>query len=147
MQRIRLGAGAAGLLLIAAIALAQTSTLSGRITNTKGGVVADADVSLMNLPAPPMPNMPNMPMPATPAPVKAGTSGADGTFSLTQVPAGQYILQVDAPGFERFTQQITVPSSQAFAVTLAALDLPGQEATAAQSATDPHALVARIAEL
>src|SRR5713101_5211398 len=147
MQRFRKGSCAFSLLLIATAVSGQTSTLSGRITNTKGGVVADADVSLMNLPAAPMPNMPNMPMPATPAPVKAGTSGADGTFSLTQVPAGQYILQVDAPGFERFTQQITTPSSQSFAVTLAALDLPGQDATAAQAATDPQALAARIAEL
>ena len=147
MRRFRKGGCAFSLLLIATAVSGQTSALNGRIVNTKGGVVADADVSLMNLPTAPMPNMPNMPMPATPAPVKAGTSGADGTFSLTQVPAGQYILQVDAPGFERFTQQITVPSSQAFVVTLAALDLPGQETTAAQAAMDPEALAARIAEL
>lgn len=148
MDRFRRGAGAFGLLLLVAVAASgQTSTLSGRIVNDKGGVVADADVSLMNLPAAPMPNMPNMPMPATPTPVKTGTSGANGTFSLTQVPAGQYILQVDAPGFERFTQQITTPSTQTFAVTLTALDLPGQEATVAQAATDPQALAARIEEL
>ena len=147
MQRFRKGSCAFSLLLIATAVSGQTSTLSGRITNTKGGVVADADVSLMNLPTAPMPNMPNMPMPATPAPVKAGASGADGTFSLTQVPAGQYILQVDATGFERFTQLITVPSSQSVAVTLEALDLPGQETTAAQAATDPQALLARITEL
>ena len=147
MQRFRKWSCAFSLLLIATAVSGQTSTLSGRITNTKGGVVADADVSLMNLPAAPMPNMPNMPMPATSAAVKTGTSGADGTFSLTQVPTGQFILQVDAPGFERFTQQITAPSSQTFAVTLAALDLPGQETTAAQAATDPQALLARIEDL
>ena len=147
MQRFRRGSCAFSLLLIATALSAQTSTLSGRITNTKGGVVADADVSLMNLPAAPMPNMPNMPMPAAATPVKTGTSSVDGTFSLAQVPAGQYILQVDAPGFERFTQQITAPSSQTFAVTLAALDLPGQETTATQVVTDSQALLARIEEL
>jgi hypothetical protein len=148
MNRLRCRAGAFGLLLMAAVASGQTSTVNGRVVNSKGGVVPDADVSLMNLPSvAPMPNMPNMPMPATPAPVKTGTSGANGAFSLTQVPAGQYILQVDAPGFARSTQEITIPSSQAIAVTLETLDLPGQEATAAQVATDPQALAARIEEL
>ena len=148
MNRLRCRAGAFGLLLMAAVASGQTSTVNGRVVNSKGGVVPDADVSLMNLPsAAPMPNMPNMPMPATPAPVKTGTSGANGAFSLTQVPAGQYILQIDAPGFARSTQQITIPSSQAITVTLETLDLPGQEATAAQVATDPQALAARIEEL
>jgi len=132
---------------MAAVASGQTSTLNGRVANNKGGVLANAEVSLFNLPAAPMPNMPNMPMPATPAPVKTGTSAADGTFSLTQVPAGQYVLQVDAPGFARSSQQIAVPSSQTISITLEALDLPGAETTAAQSATDPQALLARIAEL
>jgi len=132
---------------MAAVASGQTSTLNGRVANSKGGVLADAEVSLFNLPAAPMPNMPNMPMPATPAPVKTGISAADGTFSLTQVPAGQYVLQVDAPGFARSSQQIALPNSQTIAITLEALDLPGAETTAAQSATDPQALLARIAEL
>ena len=147
MNRFRRGAGALGLLVMAAVASGQTSTLNGRVANNKGGVLANAEVSLFNLPAAPMPNMPNMPMPATPAPVKTGSSAADGTFSLTQVPAGQYVLQVDAPGFARSSQQIAVPNSQTIAITLEALDLPGAETTAAQSATDPQALLARIAEL
>jgi hypothetical protein len=147
MNSFRRGAGAFGLLVMAAVASGQTSTLNGRVANSKGGVLANAEVSLFNLPAAPMPNMPNMPMPATPAPVKTGASAADGTFSLTQVPAGQYVLQVDAPGFARSSQQIAVPSAQIIEITLEALDLPGAETTAAQSATDPQALLARIAEL
>jgi hypothetical protein len=148
MQRFRKGSCAFSLLLIAAIASGQTSSLSGRVANNKGGVVADAEVSLIDLPSSaPMPNMP-MPNPRAHAtPVKTGRSGADGIFSLTEVPAGQYVLQVDAPGFARSSQEITIPSSQTIAVTLDALDLPGAETTATQAATDPQALLARIAEL
>lgn len=147
MKRFRNGAGAFGLLVMAAVASGQTSTLNGRVVNSKGGVIADAEVSLLNLPTAPMPNMPNMPMPAAPKPVKTGASTADGTFSLTQVPAGQFVLQVDAPGFSRSSQEITVPTSQIITVTLETLDLPGAETTAAQAATDPQALLARISEL
>lgn len=146
MQRFRKWSCAFSLLLIATAVSGQTSALNGRIVNTKGGVVPDADVTLMNLPSAPMPNMPNMRASATP--VKTGRSGADGTFSLDQVPVGQYVLQVDAPGFGRSSQQITVPSSQAVAVTLDALELPGVEATAAQAGADTQALLlARIAAL
>lgn len=147
MNRLRCGAGAFGLLLMAAVASAQTSTLNGRVANDKGGVIANAEVSLFNLPTAPMPNMPNMPMPAAPTPVKTGSSAANGTFSLTEVPPGRYVLQVDAPGFARSSQEITIPASQTVAITLEALDLPGQESESTQSATDPQALAARIAEL
>ncbi len=145
MDRFRMAAGTWGFLLIASVAFGQTSAVNGRVVNSKGGVVANAEVLLLNLPAAPMPNMPNMRAAATP--VKTGNSGADGTFSLTQVPSGQYVLQVDAPGFARSSQEVTIPSSQTIAVTLETLDLPGAATTAAQSATDPQALLARIAEL
>jgi len=121
--------------------------VNGRVMNNRGGVIANAEISLLNLPsAAPMANMPNMR--AGSMPVTTGNSGADGAFSLTQVPAGQYVLQVDAPGFERSSQQITVPSSQAIAVTLEALELPGAESvTTSLAASDNQALLARVAAL
>ena len=137
---------ATGLLLIAGVVSGQTSSLTGRVTTSKGGVVANADVTLLNLPSAPMPNMPNMRTAATP--VKTGSSGANGTFSLDQVPPGQYVLQVDAPGFERSSQEITVPSAQPVTITLNALDLPGAESVApVGQATDSQALLDRIAAL
>ncbi len=144
MQRFRQGSCAVGLLLIATAVFGQTSAVNGRVANAKGGVVAGAEVLLLNLPSAPMPNMPNM---RAAQPVKTARSGANGAFTLDQVPAGQYVLQVDAEGFERSSQEITVPSAQALSITLTQLDLPGAEAAASQAATDPQALLARIAEL
>lgn len=134
-------------LVAAGTMFAQTSTLSGRLTNLKGGVVPDADVSLLNLPAAPMPNMPNMTHTAAP-PVKTTTAGADGTFRLDQVPAGQFVLQVDVAGYERYSQAITLPATQPLAITLVALDLVGAEnAPVVNQTTDPQVLVDRIASL
>ena len=97
---VRAGLIAAAVGLFAAGTLfGQTSTLNGRVANNKGGVVSGADVLLLNLPMAPMPNMPNMR--ASTTPVKTARSAANGAFSLTEVPAGQYVLQVDAAGFER----------------------------------------------
>jgi hypothetical protein len=78
-------------------------------------------------------------------------SRADGTFQFDQVPAGQFVLQVDAPGLSRSSQQITVPTSQTFAVSLEPLEVPGSDAvptaaTAAAPAT-VDALLERIRTL
>lgn len=146
----RLVIGALALLAMAGMVFGQNSTLSGRLTTSKGGTVANADISLLNLPAAPMPNMPNMPnMPkANVAPVKTGTSAADGAFSLTQVPAGTYVLQIDAQGFERFSQEITVPSAQPLTISLEPLEVPGAEAAPAiNQSIDPKILLDRIAAL
>lgn len=138
-------ASTAALLVTTASLLAQ-ATLTGRITTSKGGVVGDAQVQLLNLPAAPMPNMPNMPnMRAGAAPVKTGTSAANGLFTLDQVPPGQYVLQIDAAGFERFSREITVPSAQPLAITLEPLEVPGAETAApVGQSTDNQALLARI---
>jgi len=130
--------------LTAWVASAQTSSVTGRVTNEQGGPVPNADVTLVPPPSAPMPGM-RMP-PA--APDRTARSGADGAFTLDQVPPGRYVLEVDAPGLERSSQEITVPTQQPFAIRLAAIEVPGGEATpagaAAAGAPDTQALLDRI---
>src|SRR5262245_65683497 len=98
MFRCRLAAVIAMLLLTASFAAAQNSTVSGRVANAQGGVIANAEATLRALPppgTPPMPNMPNMPnMPA--AMERTATAGADGAFMFANVAAGGLVLVVDA---------------------------------------------------
>ena len=146
MGRFRLVAATVGAMLLGTVASAQNSSLSGRVSNSQGGVIANADVTLRPLPAPgapPMPNMPNMPGMAD----KTTKSGANGAFTFDQVAPGQYVLQADAPGFERSSQAITVPgSTTTFALNLDPLVVPGAEPAAprAGEAVDTQALLDRI---
>ena len=75
--------------------------------------------------------MPGMKM--TPPPPIPGRVNNDGTFVVAQVPAGQYVLQVDAPGFERSSQEVTLPTTQTFNVKLEILEIPGAETAAKPS--------------
>jgi len=147
MRRLCLAVTCVAVLLTAARASAQ-STVGGRVANARGGVIAGADVTLRTLMPPGAPAMPaNMP---GMAPDRTTTSGADGTFTFGQVPAGQYVLQVDANGFERSSQPVTVANQpQTFAVALTALEVPGAEPVVATagSDTDPAALLDRIKTL
>jgi len=135
-------------LLSAAAASAQTS-VSGRVSNAQGGVIANAEATLRALPppgTPPMPNMPNMPAPFE----RMATAGADGAFTLNGIPAGDYVLFVDASGFERSSQTITVGNqAQNLMVTLTPLILPGAEesAGAGGTVTDSALLLDRIKQL
>lgn len=118
---------------------AQTSSLNGRVTDIQGGALGNATVAL----APVAQLMPGMTM-APPAPLP-GRVNPDGTFTFTQIPAGNYVLQVDAPGFSRSSQPITMPTNQAVNVRLDVLEVPGGEAPprlAGQS--DTQVLQARI---
>jgi len=93
-----------------------------------------------------MPGMPAMRMNASPD--RTVRSKADGTFAFDQVPAGRYVLQADAPGLARSSQEIAVPSAQTFAIALEPLEVPGGEtlpvAVAAASGVDTQALLDRI---
>ena len=147
MRSVRVGAATLVGMLIAAVASAQGPSLSGRVANAQGGVIANADVTLRPLPPPGAPAMPAMPGMATAD--RTTRSGADGTFAFQQVGPGEYALQVDAPGFERSSQAITVSNQpQTFAVMLDALEIPGAEAAAAAAtsgtAVDSQALLDRI---
>jgi hypothetical protein len=149
MSRFCLAATCAAVLLTAAGASAQTATVGGSVSNARGGVIAGADVTLRVLPPPGAPAMPaNMP---GMAPDRTTTSAANGTFTFGQVPPGLYVLLVDAPGFERSSQEVTVANQpQTLTVALDPLDVPGAPAPAAPtsgSANDPAALLDRIKTL
>jgi len=152
MVRCRLAAVIAMLLLTASFAAAQNSTVSGRVANAQGGVIANAEATLRALPppgTPPMPNMPNMPnMPA--AIERTATAGTDGAFTFANVAAGDYVLYVDASGFERSSQTVTVGNqAQNLTITLTPLIVPGAEegAAAAAGVADTQLLLDRIKQL
>lgn len=81
--------------LFSATAAAQGVPVVGRVMDPQGGAVGSALVTLSAAGA------------SSPQTTR---TGADGTFSFLGVPPGSYELHVDAPGFERSTQSITVPS-------------------------------------
>ena len=140
MERFRLAVGVLTLVLVSTTVSAQTFSVSGQVTKQGGGAV-DAEVSLV---APPsaMAAMPGMPVDRT------VRSRADGTFVLEQVPAGRYVLQVDAPGLARSSQEVVLPGPQTFAITLEAIEVPGGETAPsgapAAGVADTQALLDRI---
>jgi len=140
------------LLLTASLAAAQNSTVSGRVANAQGGVIASAEATLRALPPPGTPAMPNMPnMPNMPAAMeRTATAGADGMFTFANVGAGDYVLYVDASGFERSSQTVTVGTqAQNLTITLTPLIVPGAEegAAAAAGVADTQLLLDRIKQL
>src|SRR5262245_7041814 len=147
MNRFALVVACAAVLSAPALVSAQTATVGGSVSNARGGVVANADVTLRTLPPPGTPAMPNMPgMTAD----RTTTTAAAGRFTFTQVAAGQYVLLVDASGFERSSQEVVVTNQAiTLAVALEALEVPGAEpvAAASGSATDAQALLDRIKTL
>jgi hypothetical protein len=150
MTRSRIGTlCAVAVLLTAGVAAAQNGSVSGRVSNARGGVVANAEVTLHLLPPPGQPAMPaSHNMPGT-APDKTTITAADGTFTFAGVPQGQYALMADSTGFERASQELTVGAQpvQNIALALEPLEIPGAEpvsAAVAGSAADPQALLARI---
>src|SRR5437867_5134592 len=127
------------------------SSVNGRVTDDLGAVLANAEVSLVPI----VPAMPGMKM--TPPPPIVGRVNNDGSFVVNQVPAGQYILQVDAPGYGRSSQEVTLPTAQTFNVKLEVLDIPGAETAGGEAASaaakpsgsqpDNQALQAQVAAL
>src|SRR5262249_9602385 len=118
------------------------SSLNGRVTDAYGAALPNAQVALV----PPAPIMANMTM-APPPPIPGRVNG-DGSFSFTGIAAGSYVLQVDAPGFARSSQPVTLPTNQTFAVKLDVLEVPGAEtATRPPGQSDTQALQAQIAAL
>ena len=141
MVRFRLGIGAFILLLVAGVVSAQTSSVSGRVANPQGGPVRDAEISLRPLPPPgapspaPMRGMPGMAMLD-----RTVRSGADGAFTVDKLTPGPYVLQVDAPGFDRWSQEVSVSNATpTVAVKLVAREvLVGETAATARSRSEEH---------
>src|SRR4029453_12977463 len=127
---------------VQAAAAAQTPSVTGRVTDAQGSVIGNAEVTLGAW----TPAMPGMKM-AQGQKITA-RSAANGSFTLTQIPPGQYVLQVDAPGYGRSSQGLKVPTTQTLNIRLDLLELPGAETSArpagAPAPTDNQVLVERI---
>src|SRR5262245_4840482 len=80
------------------VGLAQTVLFEGRVTDSLGGTVNGAVVALNS--------------PGTAAP-RTTRTGVDGTFSFEAVPVGSVSLQVEAPGFDRLMQTVSVTATMA----------------------------------
>src|SRR5262249_30288681 len=75
-------------------------------------------------------------------------SAANRASTLKQSPTGQYVLQGEAPGYGRSSQELKVPATQTMNIRLELLELPGAETSArpagAPAPTDNQVLVERI---
>src|SRR5579872_1715189 len=88
----------------AVVALAQSDrgTITGTISDPAGAVVANAAVEIKNV--------------ENGAVYQAGAS-ATGNYTLAQLPAGQYELSVEVPGFKKYVRKnITVEVAQTYRV-------------------------------
>ena len=98
MNRTFLFIAAASIVALAAEAAnAQTARVTGRVSDPQGAAIVTATVTLTS---------------------SAGRrleshTNRDGVFSFDQVAAGTHALQVDAPGFVRWTQNVTASGSPA----------------------------------
>ena len=104
MHTVRVTLAAIGLLLVCTSAWAQTSSLTGRVVDPQGALVAGADVLLTAAPS-----------------TRSTRSAADGSFAFASVAAGRYELLVLAPGFANRTQSVTVGATPAMVTVALAL--------------------------
>ena len=82
--------------LCAGAGQAQTVSVSGRVTDAQGGTVNSALVTLKD---------------AGSAASRTTRTGVDGTFAFDAVTSGSVTVQVDAPGFESWTQTVSVTAT------------------------------------
>jgi vitamin B12 transporter len=90
--------------LLSGAAFAQALSLSGRVVDPRGGAVGDAVVTLS---------------PPTGPAVRTARTTPDGTFELSGVSAGSYVLRVESPGFQGWTRTIAIgPATAPLSVVL-----------------------------
>ncbi len=82
--------------LSSTVAVAQTFSLQGRVLDPQGGVVINAIVTLT---------------PVSGAGLRTVRSTGEGTFEFDAVAAGRYVVQVAAPGFVQWSQEVVVSAS------------------------------------
>src|SRR5215470_4951908 len=89
-------------LALPALAQSDRGTITGTVSDPAGALVPSAAVEIRNV--------------ETGAVYQAGAS-ATGNYTLAQLPAGQYELSVDVPGFKKYVRQnITVEVAQTYRV-------------------------------
>jgi len=87
----------AAILLSCAAALAQTAEVSGLVKDLSGAAVGGAQIKLTQ---------------TTTGAVYTATSGPDGAYTLTGVPAGRYKVEIGKQGFQPYTEAETaVPAA------------------------------------
>jgi len=88
MKSFRFFFGSAiAVLALAIMGFAQTGSVQGTVTDKTGAIIQDADVSIMNLDT---------------GIVHAAKTSGSGAFSLTNLPAGRYSVEVKRSGFKVF---------------------------------------------
>ena len=100
---IRRSLSAVGIAVLSALSLfAQSSSLSGTVTDASGAAVPDAVITLTN---------------SETSAVRRSVSAANGDYSFLQMPPGTYKLEAQKPGFKSVTNevrlQISTPSTLA----------------------------------
>jgi len=115
-----------GLSLVSAARAADTGTVSGKITGKDDKAVAGVKVGLMKASdvkeshrkkdAPAAADKPAKG--EKPKPVAEAKSESDGTFTMKNVPTGDYVIQAMAKGQGRAREKVSVKSGETANVTL-----------------------------
>lgn len=99
MKKLLLSCGVIAVLLAGtarAQSLGNAGTIQGVVVDATGGVVANAKVELAN---------------AVSGYRQAATSGPDGSYRLTNIPANPYHLSISAAGFAPFSDDVSIRNS------------------------------------
>ncbi|HEX4275037.1 MAG TPA: carboxypeptidase regulatory-like domain-containing protein [Bryobacteraceae bacterium] len=115
---MRILSAGAGILAIAAIAFCQSDrgTITGTVTDATGAVVAGAALKVQNTQT---------------GAVYPGATSATGNYTLAQLPAGQYEMSVEVPGFKTYIRRgLVVDVAQTYRV-----DVSLQVGTRAEAVT------------